>query len=899
MKTRYHITVMLLLGASLITAFKINEDPFSLILKKMEAYIQTHPQEKVHLHLDKPYYAIGDDIWFKAYVINTQDGAPSRLSASLYVELLNESDSIKHQLKLPLSSGVTWGDFKLPDTLAEGNYRIRAYTQWMRNAGPEFMFDKTIKVGNAWANKVFTKATYGFSIENNVQKVDTRLKFSDKEGKPYVDQEVSYQVQLEDKTVEKGKAKTDENGEVNFAFLNKGNQLQKAGQITATLTLPDKRKVTKIIPVTETSKAIDVQFFPEGGNLVVGLPGKVGIKATAKNGLGKDVSGNIIDQTGQVVTNFKSTYLGMGFFVLNPQPGQSYTAIVNMEDGSEKRIPLPAIQAQGYLLAVNSSNPDKFNIKVLLSPELLKKGELKLVVQHQGQAHAIARIKTDKQIAMLDIPRKDLPSGVIQFTLFDQANQPVAERLAFHKNIADEINLQVKSKQDYKPREKVSLDVLAEANGKPLQGSFSVSVTNTSVVDPDLENESHIFSTLLLSSDLPGYIEKPNLYFLDNSSITLQRLDNLLLTQGWRRFLWKNVINDVSPEMTYQPEKSLSISGTLTTEGGKPISGGQVTLFSSSGGLLTLDTLSDANGKFVFDDLIFGDSTKFVVQGRNAKGKKYTELKIDAIPGLVVTPNKNTGDIAINVNEAIASYVKQSESYFDELTKRGSLQRTIQLQEVNIGKTVSLTKNSANINGTNAGAYDALITAKDLQTCTMLSQCLQGRVAGLVIMDGQAWLTRNSGRQAMTIVLDGVHLQDTRFLDNISPMDVETIEVLKSAHLLSIYGMRASGGVLVITTKRGGQSTYSTYTPGLITYTPKGYSYSREFYSPEYDSEKPNAAPDLRTTVYWNPQVVTDTNGKTKIDYFNTDVPGTYRVHLEGVNAAGQLARSIYTYQVK
>ena len=90
----------------------------------MEAYVQKHPQEKVHLHLDKPYYAIGDDIWFKGYVINTEDGAPSHISASLYVELINESDSITQQLKLPLAGGVTWGDFKLPDTLAEGNYRI-------------------------------------------------------------------------------------------------------------------------------------------------------------------------------------------------------------------------------------------------------------------------------------------------------------------------------------------------------------------------------------------------------------------------------------------------------------------------------------------------------------------------------------------------------------------------------------------------------------------------------------------------------------------------------------------------------------------------------------------------------------------------------------------------------
>jgi len=899
MKTRYPITTLLLVGAFLITAFTINDDPFSSVLKKMEAYVQNNPQEKVHLHLDKPYYAIGDDIWFKAYVVSTLDGAPSNISSSIYVELISESDSIKQQLKLPLMSGVTWGDFKLPDTLQEGNYRIRAYTQYMRNAGPEFMFDKTIKIGNAWANKVFTKATYAFSTENAVQKVNTRIQFSDKEGLPYAGQEVSYQVQLQNKTVEKGKALTNDNGEVNFDFFNKGSQLQQAGKITTTLTLPDKQKITKNIPVTETSRDIDVQFFPEGGNLILDLPGKVGIKATAKNGLGQDVSGTILDQNGVVITNFNTSHLGMGFFILNPQPGQTYTALVKAEDGSEKRIALPAVQPQGYQLSINPHHPNKFAIKVLLTAGMLKKGALKLVVQHQGQAYATATIKTDKQIAMLDIPKEKLPSGIIQFTLFDPANQPASERLAFLKNPTDDINLKVSGKKEYKIREKVSLDLLAETNGKPMPSSFSVSVTNTTVVEPDLDNESNIFTTLLLSSDLPGYIEKPNYYFQDNASTTLQHLDNLLLTQGWRRFLWKNVINDVSPALKFQPEKSLAISGTLTTEGGKPISGGQVTLFSSSGGLVTLDTLSDANGRFTFDDLSFGDSTKFIIQGRNAKGKKYTEIKLDIMPGQVVTPNKNTGDVAINVNEAIASYIKQSESYFDELTKRGSLQRTIQLKEVNIGTSVSPTKNSSNMNGSGGGAYDALITAKDLQTCNMLSQCLQGRVAGVVFMDGQAFLTRNGLRTPMKIILDGMFLEDPKFLDNIAPQDVETVEILKNTNLLSIYGSRAGGGLLIITTKRGGQTTYSTYTPGLITYTPKGYAYSREFYSPQYDAGTSNSATDLRTTVYWNPQVVTDANGKTTINYFNTDVPGTYRVHLEGINASGQLARTIYTYQVK
>ncbi|RZL50927.1 MAG: TonB-dependent receptor, partial [Pedobacter sp.] len=136
------------------SAFIIEDDPFTQLLKKLEEFSKKYPQEKIHLHLDKPYYAIGDDIWFNAYVVNTKTGEPTHISNVIYVELINEKDSIAKLLKLPMKGGIAWGDFKLADSLSDGNYRIRAYTQWMRNAGPEFFFDKTIKIGSSWANQL-------------------------------------------------------------------------------------------------------------------------------------------------------------------------------------------------------------------------------------------------------------------------------------------------------------------------------------------------------------------------------------------------------------------------------------------------------------------------------------------------------------------------------------------------------------------------------------------------------------------------------------------------------------------------------------------------------------------------------------------------------------------------
>ena len=898
MKTKYTLTLFLLLGISLFSAFKMEDDPFSLLLKKMEKYNQKNLQEKVHLHLDKPYYAIGDDIWFKAYVVNTLDGHPSNISNILHVELINEADSIKRQLLLPLTGGVTWGDFKLADSLSEGNYRIRAYTQWMRNAGPEFVFDKTIKIGNAWANKVFTKASFAYTKENNAQKVNTVLKFSDKEGKPYINQEVSYVVQLNFRNVEKGKATTDQNGEVNFAFVSPAASMGQPGKITATLSLPEKQKVTKVVPITATSNTITVQFFPEGGNLVNNIPSKIGIKAVGSDGRGKDVSGVIVDQAGAEVTTFSSSYLGMGALILNPQPDKTYTAIIRHEDGSEQKVSLPKSQPSGYVLSVNNLDDTKIQASILLSDDLIGNGELKLVAQNQGNVYAVARIKSDKQITKLFIPKKDLPSGIIQLTLFNQADNPVAERLVFVRNAAETINLQVSTaKKEYKPREKVNLDLHAVLGDEPVAGSFSVAVTNNAVVKPDLENESNIFSNLLLTSDLPGYIENPNYYFLDNNANRLKELDNLLLTQGWRRFSWKNVINNNEPIIRFQPEKSLVISGTLLNLSGKPIAKGKVLLFSSSGGVMALDTLSDEKGRFTFDNLVFSDSIKFVVQGRTEKNKKNTEVKLDLVPGMVVTRNKNTGDITVNVNEAISSYVQKSENYFDELTKRGTLQRTILLKEVNVVEKKNPAKNSSNLNG--AGRADAIITADQLGTCLTLEQCLQGRVAGLTFYNGAPYLTRSGGRHPMLIILDGMQV-DGDFIDVINIHDVETVEVLKSGANLTIYGSQGGGGVLIITTKRGGGNyNYSNYAPGITTVSPQGFSYSREFYSPTYDTATASSAPDLRTTIYWNPSIITDTAGKAKLSYFNSDETGTYRVLVEGINALGQLARAEYTYEVK
>jgi len=877
-------------------AFKIDDDPFNLILKKFEDYTNKYRQEKVYLHLDKPYYAIGDDIWFKAYVLNTKTQLPTDISKVLYVELINEKDSLKRQVKLPLMGGVTWGDFKLTDSLGEGNYRIRAYTNYMRNFGTDFFFDKTIKVGNSWANKVFTFTDYKFSKENNSEKVSASIHFEDKNGVAYKENDVSYEVQLDFRTVAKGKTKTDLKGDAVVNFSNSQSFLNKKGKILATITLDNKQKVTKSIPVTSTSNDVDVQFLPEGGTLIEELPQKVAIKAVNASGKGEDITGKIVDETGTELTNIETTYLGMGNFTLNAQPGKIYTAKIKFKDGSVKDFKIPAAQKSGYALAINNLDTGKVAVKLMASKDLINGTELRLVAQQGGNIYYVSKAKVDKQVLAATIQKSKLPSGIVQFTLFSPANQPVAERLIFNRNKIDVIDLKLNtSAASGDKKGKSSISFAASTEQKPVIGSFSVSVTNATKVTPDEDNESNIFSTLWLTSDLAGYVEKPNHYFLNGDIKTARELDNLMLTQGWRRFLWRNVINDVGPPLTFKPETTTSISGTVT-KGGKPVPNGKVMLMSTKGGFFVIDTVTNAEGKFNFDNLIFNDSTKFVVQARTKADRKFVEINVDAVPYQIVTKNKNSADIDVNVNNTLMKYIKESDNYFNEMSRLGLLEKTIKLDEVVITEKKVIAKNSSNLNG--AGNADFILTDKDLLGCPLLSQCLNGRIPFVIFRGGVPYSTR-SPNTPMSIVVDGMQVEP-EFLDNLNASDIETIEVLRTIANTAIYGSRGGGGVLIITTKRGGgAASYNSYAPGVVVVNQKGFSASRNFYAPKYDSPGNRSKGDYRSTIYWNPQVVTDKDGKAKFDFYNAEEAGSYRVVIEGIDAAGQLARSVFSYDVK
>ena len=889
---------ILLFRSFLFISYTSEEDLFNQIIKRFENYNQSHPQEKVHLHLDKPYYAAGDDIWFKAYLVNNLKSGPSTLSGVLIVELLDQKDSLLQEIKLPVISGITWGNIGLKDTYDEGNYRIRAYTSWMKNFGDNFYYDKTIKIGNSWTNKVFTSAHHGYQTAGNQETITSNIKFTHKDQTPYQACNLRYEILAGSKSIKRGKAVTNSNGEVDLNFMRDLSTTSGDGKILISISLPNNQVVSKEIPFKSSSNNLKLHFFPESGNFIEGIPNKIGIKSVAASGLGQDIKGIIKDNEGNTITSFETQHLGMGSLIFIPESGKKYTAHITTDTGFASRVDLPEALKSGYKISVDQDNQN-VQVNVSMTADLVNRGDLKLVVQHNSNILFISKAADSKQNITAKFPKTKLPAGIIQITLFSPENRPVCERLIFVHQHDSEIKTEITAgKKVYARKEKVQLNFKTTLNDQPVQGSFSVVVTNATAIKPDSLNESNIFTSLLLTSDLSGYVEKPNYYFLSKDKKTLEDLDNLLLTQGWRRFLWKEIIDNSIAKIRYQPEKTLQISGKVLTKGGKVIPKSRITLINSSGGGLSIDTLTDEAGGFNFDNLSFSDSTKFIVQAVTDKNKRNLEIKLDVAGNQVISRNKNTGDLEINVNETIASYLQQSESFFDQMLRNGMLQKSTLLKEINITAKKNPARNSSNLNG--PGNADLVIVADQLQTCQTITQCLErGGLAGLLIKDGLPYISRFGNTNPMQLFLDGINIDSATFL-NINPADIQAIEILKDLSKTAIYGRSASeSGVIILTTKRAGDANFvPKNTPGMVVVEPKGYSLIKEFYSPNYEVEGAANIDDHRSTIYWNPNIVTSKNGTANITFFNANEPGLYRIVVEGMDLRGNLSHATYEYSV-
>jgi hypothetical protein len=651
-----------------------------------------------------------------------------------------------------------------------------------------------------------------------------------------------------------------------------------------------------------TGGRADLQFFPEGGNLVNDIPSRVAFKAVGGDGLGISVQGIVVDSKSKEVAKLATTHLGMGTFDFTPQQGQKYTARVTFSDGSQNSVDLPAAQEKGITLSVNNTDPNKVSVEIKANRPYFKENlnkELNLLIYGAGAMRTVTT-KLDNAVLGLDLPVSGFSTGVLTVTLLSQTGEPLNERMAFIQN-PDLLNLTLSAnKLAYSKHENVQLKLNAKNKEGNVNGAFSISVVDESKVSVDENSENSILSYLLLTSEVKGYIEKPNYYFSNVSKETRTNLDALMLTQGFRRFIWKELINNISnTPIAYRPEQYPDIAGTLKTKNGSPIGNAKILLLP-----LGQTATTDAEGRFRFEKVNFQNGTSFIVKMVSASSRSSAVLALD-IPatGPVVGPESAAKEKYDSNADILAS--------FQTTRQQGVVTASNESRVLKSDRVMGVKRydnyRSSNIGG--PGHADQVINGDEFKNSPTLSSGLDGRLRGVMFSSGIPALTTGAvvtaGAQVlepMLVVIDGVQVGRGANIDLYNPLSIETVEVLKGPNA-SIYGVDGGEGVLVLTSRQGGQReevTTSQMSPGIFPINPHGLYKAREFYSPAYNTTQGMAKlPDNRTTIFWSPDVITDSSGNAFVNFYNADGAGTYRVEVQGIDATGNLGRQVFRYKVE
>ena len=832
------------------------------------------PKEKLYLHLDKPFYGAGEKIWFKGYLVNAithQDNAQSNF---IITELINRSDSIVERKKIRRDSLGFHNAFTLPATLPAGDYYLRGYSNWMLNEDPDFFFSRNIKIGNSIDNTIVSSIEYQQEDDTHYT---AKIKFTSNVQAVFENTTIKYLYLENGKIKNKGKKKTDENGWISISLPDLKSPV--ARRIEVEFDDPQYiYKRTFHLPVFTND--FDVKFFPEGGALINIPHQNVAFKAQGADGFSKEIEGFLFNSKGDTLTNFRSEHNGMGIFTMNPVNNETYYVTVRTNDSITKRFDLPAIEPKGISIAMSHYKQEiRYEIQKTEATEWPQK--LFLLAHTRGKLAILQPINPKRTFGKMNDSL--FTEGISHFMLIDEQGNALSERLIFvpdHKPNQWQITT---DQPTYGKREKVSLQIAAkDSEGNPVEGTFSVSITDRKSIQPD-SLADNILSNLLLTSDLKGYVEDPAFYFLNQDARTLRSIDYLMMTHGWRRHKMENVLRTPSLNFTNYIEKGQTISGRIMGFFGANVKKGPICVLAPKYNIIAT-TETDEKGQFIVNTS-FRDSTTFLVQARTKKGFAGVDILMDP-PQYPVATHK-----APYFNGATTFMEDYLMNTRDQYYMEGGM-RVYNLKEV----TVTAKRERPSSKSIYTGGINTYTVEEDrLQGYGQTAFDAASRLPSVTITNGSEIHIRNNSEPAIIVIDDIVYEDASDILKDIQVSDMSSISLLRGADAV-ILGPRASGGAVVITLKDP-RNLPARPAQGIITYTPLGYSESVEFYHPTYDTpEKKNAQrSDFRSTVYWNPELRLDAEGKATIEYYTPDSTAPEDIIIEGVDKNGKVCRILQT----
>lgn len=868
---------------------------FGQIFSLLDTMQQRLPREKLYLQLDKPYYAAGDTIWFKGYLLNADSLDASSRSGILYLELADGQNEVVQRISIPLAGGLCWGDLPLDVTLFHpGDYTLRAYTNWMLNFGEAGIFSRQIHVvsdeKSAW--------TIGLQQQDEGDRISIGLQFKNILQQPLRRKALQVRLLKNGRSIHKNNFTTDGEGQLNLDF-----DIPKTGSGNMVLDIQDDSSHKVSIPLLfHRPEDIDLQFMPEGGRLVGGYAQRIGFKAIGDDGKGVAVQGGIYNDQGKQVASFQSLHAGMGSFFLKTQRGEKYNARLYAPDSTGKQYELPPVQSSGTILEVKRADGvDSLRISIFASADLASSTHAFILLGQSGGGQLLyhKKISVAAKGIFLSVPTKLFPEGVIRFTLMDLSYRPLNERVVFvHHDNNLKINLHT-DKVVYHPHDSIALHMeVKEASGKPVFGYFSVAVTDNNQVKIS-PNAGNILSYFHLSSCVKGYVEDPSYYIRHSDSVTDVALDNLLLTQGWVGYDWKAVLSPPQ-RPAYEAEKTFEVKGKVVNALNQPIKHAKVILASQKPAFVRTMT-TDPDGRFVFTHFRPIDTPHFFIQALNRRGKSFNVgIDIERFTPPLLPPVTFPIELPwnVNINKTLSNYITDNQ---EKLQLSGIMLKPV---EVKAKKIIS---GSQNING--PGEADIVIDESEISKFQNISiaEFLRRYLSGFNVMDSTATLNGYD----VHFIIEGMTLQYvsdiiTDPLNTLTTDDIKGIEIMYSPKYVYSYDARFAvlkdPNILIkrkrpvayieITTRRP-TTLWEQTKPGIAIYTPIPISWPREFYRPRYTIKALDTLNrDLRSTIHWEPNVDMETKGQGLVTFYAADRPGVYTIILEGSDMKGHLGYS-------
>jgi hypothetical protein len=748
--------------------------------------------QKVYLHMNKSQYYAGEAIWFKAYLIDGINHMADTLPANLYVDMINSNGTVMERRILLAEGGYAEGDIVLPRTLPDGNYKIRAYTNWMRNFGEEFYFTRYMYIRND-------------SYANMIPRPEVRS---------------------------------------NRRF---------------------NREIERI------ARDEHIHFFPEGGYMIEDVFGRVAFKAVDGLGRGVEAEGEIVDENSEVAAVFQTSHNGLGSFDFRPSAGSVYTARVSFGDKRPVSLELPAVQPYGTAMRVEQDDQNiTLNIISTILPDDSRCSDEIIAVAHtRGNVVHGETLRLNEGRGGLVVPKNMFPSGIAHITLFSAKAVPLAERLVFINHDDAFVFYPEVTRQTVGDREYYVVNVrVNDKEGKPVDGNFSAAVVTTeNLIPPSGDN---LVSQLLLSSDLPGIVEQPLEYLYSDEDMSAS-LDNLMMTHGWRRFAWDNVLAGKTPEIRHMPASSLAITGTAlhpSNEQALPNFPIRLKIFRQSKEE-EFETSTDPNGGFVFDNLMFHDNVRIRLSSDRKISNTEPEIKFNAgeIQGINYQLNLKTRPLLITSRGQDWSRTAgagRSPYEHETLKTTAPQQYGVPDQTVYLEPEAKLTN-----------MYDVLVSR-----LRGLNHNLQFRGPTSVHLSNTP-----------LYMVDGIETSQNAFL-SLDPRYVERIEAFNGPRA-SVFGVRGASGAILAYSRRAGSFIITGYDEYLI----QGYHSPREFY-PDIVSYQTSPGTEVsERTILWDPSLRTDRSGVITLSVPVTNTSGMIKFVIEGTGSDGGAGSGVFSIQ--